>query len=51
MNEQTVWKETSLPNVCDRYICWPKANPGDEKGAEPPFLAEEHAEWLSMFFR
>ena len=24
--------------------CWPKANPGDQKGAEPPFLAGKLAE-------
>ena len=24
---------------CGRDTCWPKANPGDQKGAEPPFLA------------
>ena len=24
---------------CGRDTCWPKANLGDQKGAEPPFLA------------
>ena len=31
-------------NVLDGGTCWPKANPGDQKGAEPPFLAGKLAE-------